>query len=261
MFVRTLLSGKSDQAKFMLRIVDFLTNMEARRGRALLATLLLLAGMIALFALGKSHLGLAAEERLEDWLIGYRFGPWGLAAAIVIFVISAFLGVPQFLLIAACVVAFGPWVGFLYSWVATVVSAAITYWLGRGPAARTLERLGGRTAARMRRFIGRNAFSASFIIRNVPSAPFIVVNMAFGAARANFAGYLAGCALGVLPKTALVAFFGGSFMSAVKGDGIWTSLILAGVACVWLALMLAVRELVRRREAGRSPATPEGEDP
>ena len=72
--------------------------------------------------------------------------------------------------------------------------------------------------------MGRNAFYASFIIRNVPSAPFIVVNMAFGAARANFAGYLAGCALGVLPKTALVAFFGGSFMAAVAGDGVWTNL-------------------------------------
>jgi len=83
----------------------------------------------------------------------------------------------------------------------------------------------------------------------VPSAPFIVVNMAFGAARANFPGYLAGCALGVLPKTALVAFFGGSFMSAVSGDGVWTSLILAGVALGWLALMLVVRELVKRREA------------
>src|SRR5690606_19429449 len=103
--------------------------------------------------------------------------------------------------------------------------------------------------SRMTRFVGKNAFYASFMIRNVPSAPFIVVNMAFGAARANFLGYLAGCALGVLPKTALVAFFGGSFMSAVSGDGVWTSLILAGVAVGWLVLMLLVRELVKRREA------------
>ena len=53
----------------------------------------------------------------------------------------------------------------------------------------------------------------------------------------------------MLPKTALVAFFGGSFMAAVSGDGVWTSLILAGVAVVWLAIMLAVREIVKRREA------------
>lgn len=235
----------------MRRVVDFLLNMEARRWRTLAVTLLLLGGIVALFALGKTQLALGAEDRLEDWLAGYRVGPWGLVAAVVVFTLSAFIGVPQFLLIAASVVAFGPWFGFLYSWIATIASAAVTYWLGRGPTARTLERYGGGTVERIRRFVGRNAFSASFIIRNVPSAPFIVVNMAFGAVRASFPAYLAGCALGVLPKTALVAFFGGSFMAAVSGDGVWTSVILAAVAAVWLVLMLAVREWVKRREAAR----------
>ncbi|WP_292024217.1 MULTISPECIES: TVP38/TMEM64 family protein [unclassified Brevundimonas] len=232
-------------------IIDFLSNMEARRWRAVLATALLLGAMIALFAVGKSQLGLDAEGRLEAWLAGFRHGPWGLVAAIVVFTVSAFFGAPQFILIAACVVAFGPWFGFLYSWIATVVSAGVTYWLGRGPTARLLERHGGKTVGRLTRFVGKNAFYASFMIRNVPSAPFIVVNMAFGAARASFMGFLAGCALGVLPKTALVAFFGGSFMTAVSGDGIWTSAILAGVALAWLGLMLVVRELVKRREAAR----------
>jgi uncharacterized membrane protein YdjX (TVP38/TMEM64 family) len=232
-------------------IIDFLSNMEARRWRAVLATALLLGAMIALFAVGKSQLGLEAEGRLEDWLVGFRQGPWGLAAAIVVFTLAAFFAAPQFILIAACVVAFGPWFGFLYSWIATVVSAGVTYWLGRGPTARLLERHGGRTVGRLTRFVGKNGFYASFMIRNVPSAPFIVVNMAFGAARTSFPAFLAGCALGVLPKTALVAFFGGSFMTAVSGDGIWTSAILAGVALAWLILMLVVREVVKRRETAR----------
>ncbi len=37
-------------------------------------------------------------------------------------------------------------------------------------------------------------------------------------------------------------------VAAASGDGVWTSLILAGVAVVWLGLMLGVRELVKRRE-------------
>ena len=232
----------------MRRLIDFILNMEAARWRALLATAVLLAAVTGLFLLGKHQLDLGAEHQLEGWMSGFRSGPWGVFVAIAVFTLSAFLGVPQFLLIAACVVAFGPWFGFLYSWIATVVSAGVTYWLGRGPTARALERFGGRTTGRLKRFVGDNAFYASFMIRNVPSAPFIVVNMAFGATRANFWGFLTGCALGVLPKTVLVAFFGGAVVSAVSGDGIWTSLILAGVAVVWLGLMLGVRELVRRRE-------------
>jgi hypothetical protein len=95
----------------MRRVVDFLLNMEAKRWRTLAVTLLLLAGIIALFALGKTQLALGADDRLEHWLAGYRIGPWGLAAAVLVFTLSAFIGVPQFLLIAACVVAFGPWAG------------------------------------------------------------------------------------------------------------------------------------------------------
>ncbi len=233
----------------MRRILDFILNMEARRWRVLLATVLLLGATIGLLALGKSQLGLAAEEKLEAWLQGYAGSPWAFAVTVVLFVASAFLGVPQFILIAACVVAFGPSLGFWYSWAATVVSAGATYWLGRGPTARLVDRFGGRTTEKLRRFVGKNAFYASFMIRNVPSAPFIVVNMAFGATRANIWAFLSGCALGVLPKTALVAFFGGAVVTAVSGDGVWTSLILAGAAVLWLGLMLGVRELIKRREA------------
>ena len=232
----------------MRRLLDFILNMEGRRWRALLATALLLGATLALLAIGKSQLGLAAEDRLEAWLQGYAGSPWAFAATVLLFIAAAFIGAPQFILIAACVVAFGPWWGFVYSWVATIVSAGVTYWLGRGPTARMLDRFGGRTLNRLKGFVGKNAFYASFMIRNVPSAPFIVVNMAFGATRASFTAYLLGCALGVLPKTALVAFFGGAVVSAVSGDGVWTSLILAAVAVVWLGLMLGVRELVRRRE-------------
>ncbi|MFN3559564.1 MAG: TVP38/TMEM64 family protein [Brevundimonas sp.] len=232
----------------MRRFLDFILNMEGRRWRALLATALLLAAVTGLFLVGKHQLELGAEGRLEAWMSGFRTGPWGVFVAILVFTAAAFLGLPQFLLIAACVVAFGPWFGFLYSWIATIASAGVTYWLGRGPTARALERFGGRTADRLKRFVGDNAFYASFMIRNVPSAPFIVVNMAFGATRANFWGFLSGCALGVLPKTVLVAFFGGAVVSAVSGDGVWTSVILAVIAVVWLGLMLAVREFVKRRE-------------
>jgi uncharacterized membrane protein YdjX (TVP38/TMEM64 family) len=233
----------------MRRLIDFILNMEAHRWRAVLATALLLGATLALLAIGKTQLGLAAEENLEAWLQGYSGSPWAFAATVILFIVAAFIGAPQFILIAACVVAFGPSLGFFYSWAATIVSAGVTYWLGRGPTARLVDRFGGRTMGRLKGFVGKNAFYASFMIRNVPSAPFIVVNMAFGATRASFWRFLAGCALGVLPKTALVSFFGGAVVSAVSGDGVWTSLILAGVAVVWLGLMLGVRELVKRREA------------
>ena len=232
----------------MRRIVDFLLNMEAQRWRALLVSLLLLAGIVALFAFGKAHFTLGAEEKLEAWLAGYRVGPWGLVAAIVVFTLSAFLGVPQFILIAACVVAFGPWFGFLYSWIATVVSAAVTYWLGRGPTARALERFGGGAAERLQRFVGRNAFSASFIIRNVPSAPFIVVNMAAGVTPMRMRDFAFGTAIGIVPKIVLTAFAGNSIVQVLKGEGGAHLLWLALIVVAWIAIGWFARNWLKSRE-------------
>lgn len=230
----------------MRQFVDFLMQMEARRWRVVLVGVLLLVGITLLFGFGKQQFGYA-EDEVARWLAGYRAGPWGLLATIALFTASAFVGAPQFILIALCVLVFGPWHGFAYSWVATIVSAGVTYWLGRGPAARWLDRVGSEGFERVRAYIGQNAFAASFAIRNVPSAPFVVVNSAFGAVRANFWGYLAGCALGSLPKTAVIAFFGGSFVTAVKGDGIWSSAILAGIALVWLLIMLLAKRWIQTR--------------
>jgi uncharacterized membrane protein YdjX (TVP38/TMEM64 family) len=203
----------------------------------------------AVFLFGKTQLGADLEGLLKQWLGGFAGSPWGLPATVLVFTAAAFVGAPQFLLIAACVIAFGPWLGFLYAWLATIASAAVTFGLGRLAGRRALERFGGRRLDRLSRFVGANAFVGSFIIRNVPSAPFIVVNMAFGVSRARFSSFLAGCALGVLPKTAVVALFGASVLTAVVGDGIWSSLIVAAIAVAWLALMLWARGLLQRRAA------------
>ena len=74
----------------MKRILDFILNMEARRWRTALAAALLLGATLGLLALGKSQLGLAAEENLEGWLRGYRGSPWAFAATVGLFVAAAF---------------------------------------------------------------------------------------------------------------------------------------------------------------------------
>ncbi len=215
-----------------------------------MAGLTLVVCTAALFAFGKQFF-IDGQDEVAHWLGGYRAGPWGLAASIGLFTAAALIGAPQFLLVGICVLVFGPWHGFAYSWVATVVSAAVTYWLGRGPAARWLQGVGGVGYEKVQALIGRNAFVASFVIRNVPSAPFVIVNAAFGAVRANFWAYLAGCGLGSLPKTAVIAFFGGSLVTAVRGDGVWSSFILAALAGFWLLVMLMTKRWIVARQRSR----------
>ncbi|HET9231320.1 MAG TPA: VTT domain-containing protein [Vitreimonas sp.] len=150
------------------------------------------------------------------------------------------------MLILACVVAFGPEQGFWFAWIATIVSGAATYFTGRLAGAETRKRFGGATGGRFTRFMGKNAFAASALVRFVPTAPFVVVNMAFGAARVSFWGFIGGLTVGVLPKTAIFAFGYDGIMDAVEGR--WGSAALMGGAAIalWVVVAYVVRRWIRR---------------
>jgi uncharacterized membrane protein YdjX (TVP38/TMEM64 family) len=99
--------------------------------------------------------------------------------------------------------------------------------------------------------MSKNAFLASLLIRNVPSAPFIVVNMAFGAARVNFLAFIAGLTLGVLPKTALVAFGGAAIMAALEGNIGVAMVMVVAAAALWLLGAFFVRRFMRSSDSPR----------
>ncbi len=233
----------------MKKLLAFLNNMDARAQRTTWVSLALLLGVGAMIVLGKTGaLGLVSED-VEQLLTSLRESPWGLPAVILVFSLSAYIAAPQFVLIGACVVAFGPLYGFLYAWAGTIVSGALTFYTGRWAGAGMLRRYGGDTANRLSRFIGQNDFLASLIVRNVPTAPFIVVNMAFGASHAIFWRYLAGLIIGVIPKTAIVALLGQSVLSAMGGGLLLAIGVAITVVGIWVSVALAARRAVRDEPA------------
>ncbi len=236
------------EPKLSLRaqLTDFVNNMDARAWRAVAVTIGLLVAVFAILAVARLFFGDEIERFVKSSLGGAERAHWGLPAAIAVFCITALVGAPQLILIAACVVAFGPERGFWYAWVATIASGAMTYWLGKLSSAQTRRRFGGATGGRFTRFMGQNGFLASFVVRFAPTAPFIVVNMAFGAANVGFGPFLAGLSLGVLPKTAIVAFAGDGIMDALEGKLGSAALMGAGAIALWLLGVVAIRGLIRR---------------
>ncbi len=253
--LRTPLPGAGPLAhQPMNKLLAFLNNMDARAWRTVVVSLVLLAVVGAMIVLGKTGV-LGMSDHVEEWLAQLRTGPWGLPATIVLFCVTAYIAAPQFVLIGACVVAFGPVNGFLYSWIGTVVSGVITFYTGRLAGADFVRRYGGDTVNRMSRFIGRNDFVASMIVRNVPTAPFIVVNMAFGVSHASFWRYIAGLTVGVIPKTAIVALLGQSMHSAMNGGLMLAIGVGVTVVGIWVTVALAARRAVRgEKEEGAANA-------
>lgn len=231
----------------MSLLPTFLRRLDATASRTVLVSLVLFALVIAIFLIGKSGL-LIDLDGLEGQMGALASGPWGLPALIGVFIVCAFLGVPQFVLIGMAVVAFGPVMGFAYSWVATLVSGTATFFTGRLAGEDAIRRYGGNFANRMSAFIGRNAFIASALVRNVPTGPFLLVNMAFGVSQARFSHYLAGMAVGVLPKLFLVAFAGQSVLSALGGRPLLAVAAAIAALALWLLLALYARQRVKAHQ-------------
>ncbi len=235
----------------MSKLGDFLNNMDARAWRTIWVSLALLGGVIAVAVIG-AVTGLG--DHLDEQLAGLRNGPWGLPMTILLFIVTSFMAAPQFVLFAAAVVAFGPWLGCTYAMIGTIVAAWIHFYLGRFGGAKLVERYGGNTINRLSRFIGRNDFLASLIVRSVPTAPAVVVNMAFGASQANFWRYTAGVIVGSIPKILIVALLGQSVLSAMGGSLALAIGAVITVVAIWISVALAARRAVNDEPALQKPA-------
>ena len=234
----------------MRRLLDLVTNMDRQTWRTLVVSFVLFGGVGLVFLFGAQVLGFNGEATVEHWL-GAAPGPWALPVAVLAFALLAFIGVPQFVLIAAAVVAFGPWLGLAYSWIGTMVSSLVGFYLGRFAGAKALKTLSGESMARFMDLVGANGFLASLIVRLVPSAPFIVVNMAAGVTPMRVFDFAAGTALGIIPKIALTAFAGNSVVAAMKGGGAGQYIWLAVIAAVWIGIGWLARGWLRSREADK----------
>ena len=208
---------------------------------------MLFGGVGTLLLLGAPELGLN-QAGVQRWLT-LAHGPWALPAAVAAFAVLAFLGAPQFVLIAAAVVVFGPWTGSLYSWIGTLVSAQIGFELGRAFGGGFIHGLKSDGVEKFITLVGRNGFMASLVVRLVPAAPFVVVNMAAGVARVRRLDFAAGAAIGIVPKILLTAFAGGSIVAALSGGGLIQIALLALAAALWLGSALLARRWLKAREA------------
>lgn len=238
------------------RGIAFLLNMDAAAWRALLVTLVMFGGVGVIFLFGASLFGLESESSIRQWMsLAHDLGPWALPATVVGFTLFAMLGVPQFVLIAAAVVAFGPWTGFAYSWIGNLLACAVGFYAGRLIGADVIRQRAGPGVNRFMARIAKNGFITCALVRLIPSAPFMVVNMAAGVTGMRFRDFIGGTALGSIPKIALTAFAGNAILKVMSGGGVGYWIALGATAVFWIGAGLWVRRWVKQDEA-RNPADP-----
>ena len=244
----------------MQRIVRFFHRMDASIWRAVIITALLLTSVLAVLIAGRMFLfdgetnGILGQ--VQDFLLSMRSSVFGLPLVILLYCGLAFLGAPQFGLIGATVLAFGPTLGFMYSWVATLVSASMAFWIGRVFGLNIVRKYGGDSISRLSRFMRKNDFLASAIVRNVPTAPAIVVNMAFGTTESRYIWFLAGAAVGIVPKILIIALFGEAVAQSMTGNPVFAGIAVTVMAVIWIPIMLVARSNIARQSRAAGAAKP-----
>lgn len=249
----------------MRELGRFLTSMDAKAATSLFVSAVLLVFVFLMFFFGRQWLHLEDDSDLRRILFDASQSFWAVPIVVSVFVILALTGFPQILLIAATVLTFGAREGAYYSWLATMISATVTFWLGHWYGGRFVRRFGGERVQSTIDFIGRHGIVASGLIRVVPSAPFIVVNAAAGAARVPLWKYWAGTSIGIVPKIILVAALGTLAPDhRTMSDGVNGLLefflsreprdlaLLIAIIGAWLGFLLLVRSVyhaMRRRDA------------
>jgi uncharacterized membrane protein YdjX (TVP38/TMEM64 family) len=217
-----------------------------------------LAALALAYAFGGALLRLEGQESVEALLQAWAEGPFAALGVMLVFSVLALIGMPQFILIAATVVVFGPWYGALYSWTATMASALFGFALGRLFAQRMLQRYGGAHLNAASRFIADHGIVSSALIRNVPSAPFIVINVAAGASAMSGAKFTVGTAIGILPKIVFISLIGTGALRLFTHWNPEDFFLVVALVALWIGLGLILRRVAQRRQRARAA---QGEPP
>lgn len=223
--------------------INYFTTMESSSQKAVWIAFVLftIAGIIA--AAGTVFLEVD-QGAIANFFRGLRGLWWSPIAVTLVFVVLAFLGAPQVILIAATVAVFDTYEGIVLSWVATLVSASVGFGLGRFGGAGLVQKLMGGRGKKALRFISNNGFLTSLLVRQVPTGPFILVNLALGAAKIRASWFIAGTGLGILPKILLVAFGSEGIEDAFDGDGLGALVFFIAAAIIWALIVFGVRPML-----------------
>ncbi len=238
---------QEEKSERMARLRAILRGRDTISWRNIAMLILVVAAVSAGFWLSANIIGLDENGILSRTFKSFAGSPWALPVVAAGFTAASFIGAPQFLLIAVTVAAFGPFQGFVFSILSTLVSSSVNFLMARYLGADWLRRRGWKGIGSLTEMVGRNGFMSALLVRIIPSAPFIVVNMGLGLTRTSYPAFISGTAIGILPKTALIALLGKVVERAQTGDLEAIQYLAIAAAC-WIGLAFLAKWIVRRRE-------------
>ncbi len=186
----------------------------------------------------------AQLEILVSEFAGHSWAPF---AALGAFVAGGLVMFPVTVLIAVTAMTFGPFTGFAYAAVGSILSAALSYQLGAVAGRRGLRQLIGQRLNKVSRVLGRQGILSVAALRLVPIAPFTIVNLIAGASHIRFRDYLVGTLVGMAPGIAVMTVLGDRLREILQNPSAANIALLVFVIVAWIVLSFALQMVVPRR--------------
>jgi phosphatidylserine/phosphatidylglycerophosphate/cardiolipin synthase-like enzyme/uncharacterized membrane protein YdjX (TVP38/TMEM64 family) len=192
---------------------------------------------------------LADAKTVIDWVQRFAGHSWAPMVVVLIYTPASLIMFPRPLITLAAVLAFGPWLGFVYSMTGILLATAAHYGAGRLLRRDTVRRLAGPRLNRMTSVLRRHGLLAMTALRLVPLAPFAVEGIVAGAIRLKFWHCMLGTFLGMLPGVLTATVFGDQLKAGLQDPSSINWWLVGGAVAVMLALTLWVRRWLGRLEA------------
>lgn len=196
---------------------------------------------------------LLEPRRITTWAreVGGKW--WAPLLTIVAYTPAALTMFPRPLITLFAVVAFGPWLGFLYAMTGIELAAWLTYVAGERLQRDTVRRMAGARLNAVIEVMRRRGLIAMTALRLVPLAPFAVEGIVAGAVGVKLWHLLVGTAIGIMPGTLAATVFGNELQSALEGSGKMNYWLIGGVVAFMAGATLAVRKWLTSTSTTSAP--------
>jgi len=223
---------------------------------------LLLVAVVGLALLWRATplAGIVSPDNVIAWAKDFGARWWAPLVVMALYTPACLVMFPRPLITLAAVIAFGPWLGFVYSLAGIVASSIVTYTIGRRMRRDTVRRLAGAKLDRMAEVLKKHGLLAMTLLRLVPLAPFAIESIVAGAIHMRVWHVAVGTAIGLIPGTLATTIFGDQIETALSGGAInwWVVGGVLGIlgAGVW-AVNRWFRKMARRISTANAGAAPE----
>jgi uncharacterized membrane protein YdjX (TVP38/TMEM64 family) len=182
------------------------------------------------------------------------FGIWGPIIYIIFYILRPLILFPAAVLSASAGVIWGiP--GWFYLLIAANISAIAEFLIARYFAREAVERLVKGSLKNVDQAIEKRGFITVLLIRLIPNLPWDIQNLGLGLTKVKFRDYAIATALGIMPGSFALVYFGSSFISVLTNPKHFWKILVAVAIFVGIYFL---QQALRKRQGHKMSEMAQG---